>query len=98
MSIAPEQIEHIAHLARIELNSETRIILERDLPGILSFVEQLNELNTDGVDPVNGGTLLQNVMRSDTQEDAYMEKKSALLIGAAAETKDNFIKVKSVFG
>ncbi len=97
MSITSEQIEHIAHLSRIELDAETKKNLERDLPGILSFVETLNELNTDNVDLVNGGTLLKNVMRSDEQEDAYMEGKSASLMEAAPETKEDLIKVKSVF-
>lgn len=97
MSITPEQIEHIAHLARIELDGETKKNLERDLPGILSFVETLNELDTQNIEPVNGGTLLTNVMRSDEQIDDYMEKKSAQLMEAAAQKKGNLIKVKSVF-
>ena len=97
MSITPEQVEHIARLARIELSREEKKHIETELSGILSFVEKLNELNTDEVDPVNGGTFLENVMRQDSQEDVYMEKKSALLMEAAAETRGGFIKVKSVF-
>ena len=98
MSITPEQIEHIAHLARIELDNETKKILERDLPGILSFVETLNQVDTSNVEPVNGGMLLENIMRADEQIDLYMEKKSGILMEAAAETEGNLIKVKSVFG
>ena len=97
MSITPEQVEHIARLARIELSREEKKHIETELSGILSFVEKLNELNTDEVDPVNGGTFLENVMRQDSQEDVYMEKKSALLMEAAAETRGGLIKVKSVF-
>lgn len=101
MSIFPEQIEHIAHLARIELNAEEKNIFETELSAILSFVEKLNELNTEEVDsmnPANNPTLPENIMRPDEQEDTYMEKKSAQLVKAAPETKGNFIKVKSVFG
>ncbi|MEK7074823.1 MAG: Asp-tRNA(Asn)/Glu-tRNA(Gln) amidotransferase subunit GatC [Patescibacteria group bacterium] len=95
--ITPKDIEYIANLARIDLTDAQKIVFETELSAILSFVEKLNELNTDEVDPVNGGTFLENVMRQDSQEDVYMEKKSALLMEAAAETRGGFIKVKSVF-
>ena len=95
--ITPKDIEYIANLARIDLTDAQKIVFETELSAILSFVEKLNELNTDEVDPVNGGTFLENVMRQDSQEDVYMEKKSALLMEAAAETRGGLIKVKSVF-
>ena len=95
--ITPKDVEHIAHLARIDLTHAEKNMFETEISAILSFVEKLNELNTDEVDPVNGGTLLENVMRTDEQEDVYMEKKSELLVEAAAETRGGLIKVKSVF-
>ena len=97
MSITLEQVEHIAHLARIALNAEEKKHFETELSGILSFVETLNELNTEGIEPVNGGTLLENVMREDEQTDGYMEKKSVQLVEAAGQTQRNLVKVKSVF-
>ncbi|MEK9194809.1 MAG: Asp-tRNA(Asn)/Glu-tRNA(Gln) amidotransferase subunit GatC [Patescibacteria group bacterium] len=95
--ITQKDVEHIANLARIDLTDAQKSVFETELSAILSFVETLNELNTDEVDPVNGGTFLENVMRQDSQEDVYMEKKSALLMEAAAETRGGLIKVKSVF-
>lgn len=95
--ITQKDVEHIASLARIDLTDAEKSMFETELSAILSFVETLNELDTEGVDPVNGGTLLENVMRSDEQIDAYMEKKSALLVEAAPETRGGLIKVKSVF-
>lgn len=97
MALSREEVEHIAHLARIELNTEEKEMFETELSGILSFVETLNELDTAGIEPVNGGTLLENVMRPDEQADAYMEKKSAQLVEAVAEKNGNLVKVKSVF-
>ena len=98
MSITQQDVEHIAHLARIELTAEEKKMFETELSGILSFVETLNELDTSNVEPVNGGTMLEDVMRDDEQSDVYMEGMSARLVEAAPEKKDNFIKVKSVFG
>lgn len=97
MALSREEVEHIAHLARIKLTAEEKKIFEAELSGILSFVETLNELDTTDIEPVNGGTLSENVMRPDEQIDAYMEKKSAQLAEAAAETQGNLVKVKSVF-
>ena len=98
MSITNKDVEHIANLARIELDAQEKKMFETELSGILSFVETLNELDTSNVEPVTGGTLLQNVMRDDEQSDIYMEGASARLVEAAREKKDGFIKVKSVFG
>ncbi len=97
MALSPEEVDHIAKLARIELSVEEKKMFETELSGILSFVGILNEIDTAGIEPVNGGTLLENVMRSDEQIDAYMEKKSASLIEAVPEKNGNLVKVKSVF-
>ena len=95
--ITQKDVEYIANLARIDLTDAEKSMFETELSGILLFVERLNELNTEGIKPVNGGILLEHVMREDEQTDAYMEKKSAILMEAATETKDNYVKVKSVF-
>ena len=97
MSITNKDVEHIAHLARIELNAQEKKMFETELSGILSFVQTLNELDTSNVEPVTGGTMLEDVMRDDEQSDVYMEGMSARLVEAAPDKKDRFIKVKSVF-
>ena len=98
MSISRQDVEHIASLARIELNAEEKKIFETELSGILSFVGTLNELDTSDIEPVTGGTMLCNVMREDEQIDKYMEESPAQLVEAAPEQKNGFVKVKSVFG
>ena len=98
MSITQDDVEHIASLARIALNAQEKKMFETELSGILAFVETSNELDTGNVEPVTGGTLLHNVMRDDERIDAYREEASAQLVEAAPDTKDGFIKVKSVFG
>lgn len=97
MSISSEHIDHIAHLARLELNTEEKKHLAAELAHILSFVETLSELDTKDIEPVTGSTLLSNIMREDEQTDIYMENKSGQLMEAAVEKKEDFIKVKSVF-
>ena len=98
MSISRKDLGHIAKLARIELGEEEKTKFEKDLSAILEFVEKLSEVDTTNVEPMTGGTILENVMRADAQVDKSLEGKSAELIDAAPERKGGYIKVKAVFG
>jgi aspartyl-tRNA(Asn)/glutamyl-tRNA(Gln) amidotransferase subunit C len=49
MSVSPEQVRHIAKLARIAMSDEELERLVPELNNILGWVEQLGEVNTDGV-------------------------------------------------
>ena len=52
MSVSPEQVRHIAKLARIAMSDEEIERLVPELNNILGWVEQLEEVNTDGVEPL----------------------------------------------
>ena len=52
MSVSPEQVRHIAKLARIAMTDEELDRLLPELNNILGWVEQLGEVNTDGVEPL----------------------------------------------
>lgn len=98
MSITKKDVEHIAHLARIKLSDEEKRKFEKELSAILLFVEKLNEVNAESVEPLSGGTDLESVMREDRQIDLDLEKKSGFLVASAPETKEHWIRVKAVFG
>jgi aspartyl-tRNA(Asn)/glutamyl-tRNA(Gln) amidotransferase subunit C len=95
--ITKEDVQHIAHLARIELTAEEEERFQHDLSAILQFVEQLNEVDTVGIEPMTGGTHLEQVVRKDEQLDTSIEHRSPALIEAAPEKKDRWIQVRSVF-
>ncbi|MBI2056011.1 MAG: Asp-tRNA(Asn)/Glu-tRNA(Gln) amidotransferase subunit GatC [Candidatus Sungbacteria bacterium] len=97
MSISPKDVEHIARLARIELSPEETVKFEKELSGILQFIASLNTLDTSGVLPVRGGTLLTNKMRRDEIIDDNIEGKSAELMEAVPEKKEGWVKVKAIF-
>ncbi len=96
--ITLKDVEHIAHLARIELTPEEKQKYGRELSKILEFVEKLNRVDTSVVQPLAGGTLLENITREDEEADKTIEGKSAKLLEAAPDRKDGYVKVKSVFG
>ena len=52
MSVSPEQVRHIAKLARIAMTDDELDRLLPELNNILGWVEQLAEVNTDGVEPL----------------------------------------------
>lgn len=76
MEITDETVDHIAHLARLEFNGEEKQNIKADLTKIIGFVDQLNAVDTAGVEPLIFMTDAINVLREDvhkltiTQEEA----------------------------
>ena len=74
--ISNETIDKIAHLARLEFENEAKAEISKDMNRMLDFVDKLNELNTDNVEPLIYMSKEVNVMREDemrhdiTQNDA----------------------------
>ncbi len=92
--LTKKDLEKLADLSRMKLKEGEEDKLLHDLGGILDHFEELKELNTDEVLPMNGGTLSSNVWRDDEPTNA--------LDGKAAreefpETKDGYLKVPPVF-
>lgn len=74
--ITKDQVKHVANLARLAVTDEEVEKLSDDLSAIIGYAEQLNELDTEGVEPTTHVLDLKNVMRKDepkqwiTQEEA----------------------------
>jgi len=65
MKISPEEVKHVADLARLEMTPEEVESMTRQLDGILSYVAKLNELDTEGVQPTTHAISIVNVFRED---------------------------------
>jgi aspartyl-tRNA(Asn)/glutamyl-tRNA(Gln) amidotransferase subunit C len=65
MALTPEQVRWVAHLARLELDDAALDKMARQLSDILAYVDQLRQVNTDGVEPLAHPLPLQNVFRDD---------------------------------
>lgn len=65
MEVTNELIDHLAHLARLEFNGEEKTKIKADLENILSFVDQLQQVNTDGLEPLIYMTEGENILRED---------------------------------
>ena len=69
MSLDPATVRRIATLARIRVEEEDVPRLQAELNGILGWIEQLNEVNVDGVEPLTGGARMAMIMRDDVVTD-----------------------------
>lgn len=65
MKISKQEVEHVAKLARLELSDQEQEKLTDQLSGILTYVEQLNKLDTTGVEPTSHVLDISNVTRED---------------------------------
>lgn len=63
--LTKKDLEHLAELARIELREGEENKLQKDLGAILDYFKELQSVNTDGVEPMTGGTELKNILRED---------------------------------
>lgn len=76
MSITIKDVEKVAQLARLEFSADEKEKLMNHLEQIVSYVEKLNELDTEGVEPTKHVVEMTRVLREDkiknglTQEDA----------------------------
>jgi len=67
--ISEDQVKHVAHLARLAISEEEAVMFTSQLDAIISFAEQLNELDTDHVQPTTHVLPMKNVMREDVAKD-----------------------------
>lgn len=93
-AISVADVQKLAVLSALNLSDEEAKNLAKELDDILSFVEQLDEVDTSGVKPTYQITGLENVTREDQVIDYGLDRE-ALLKNAPA-TKDGQIKVKRV--
>jgi aspartyl-tRNA(Asn)/glutamyl-tRNA(Gln) amidotransferase subunit C len=75
MSVSPEQVRHIAKLARIAMSEEELERLVPELNNILGWVEQLSEVDTDGVEPLATVIDLKLRLRDDVVTDGGIRDK-----------------------
>jgi aspartyl-tRNA(Asn)/glutamyl-tRNA(Gln) amidotransferase subunit C len=66
MSLSADQARWIAHLARLELNDSEREAMAVQLSSILDYMNQLQQVDTAGVEPLAHPLSIQNVFREDT--------------------------------
>ncbi|MFA6963396.1 MAG: Asp-tRNA(Asn)/Glu-tRNA(Gln) amidotransferase subunit GatC [Patescibacteria group bacterium] len=90
-----QEIEHIAKLSRLELSEDEKELYSHQLSDVLAYVEQLNEVNTDNVEPAANVTGLENIWRDDEVENSGIVHKD--IESNAPEFKAGSFVVPGVF-
>ncbi len=86
-------IDQVAALSRLKLKSEEREKLSKDLEAILSYVDQLQELDTKNVEPTSHVLPLENVYRSDEVKPSNVHED---VLEHAPKREGSFFKVPKV--
>ncbi len=86
-------VEEVAHLARLEFTEEGKADILNDMNRMLAFVDKLNEMDTDGVEPLVYMTDEKNVMREDESKDTLTQKEA---LKNAPKKDSDYFKVPKV--
>lgn len=93
-AISVSDVQKLAKLSALNLSNSDIESLRSQLEDILAFVEQLNEVDTAGVEPTYQVTGLENVWRKDEVIDYDLDRQA--LLKNAPDSQDGQIKVKRV--
>jgi aspartyl-tRNA(Asn)/glutamyl-tRNA(Gln) amidotransferase subunit C len=93
MAVDADTVRRVAHLARIAVADDEVAGLQGELNAILAFVEQLGEVNVDGVEPMTSVTPMAMKMRGDKVTDGDIADD---IIKNAPAREDHFFVVPKV--
>ncbi|MCX8998886.1 Asp-tRNA(Asn)/Glu-tRNA(Gln) amidotransferase subunit GatC [Rhizobiaceae bacterium BDR2-2] len=94
MSVDLATVKRVARLARIAVTEEEAERMTGELNGILGFVEQLSEVNVDGVEPMTSVTPMEMKKRADVVDDGG--KADDIVANAPASDRNYFLVPKVV--
>jgi len=93
MAIDENTVRRVAHLARLALPEDRVAPIAAELNGILAWIEQLNEVDIDGVEPMTSAVAMQLPMRADVVTDGGAP---ARVLANAPKSEDGFFVVPKV--
>lgn len=89
MKISREEVEHVAHLARLNLKEDELVKMTEQLDTILSYVDKLGELDTENIKETTHAFSVSNAFREDKVVPSLDQKVA--LSNAPAENGDSFV-------
>lgn len=91
--ITLEEVKHVANLARLAITEEEAEMFTKQLDAIITFAEQLNELDTENVEPTSHVLDIKNVLREDTAKQGLPVEE---VLKNAPEQENGQIKVPAI--
>jgi len=93
MKIDKESLKKIAHLARLQIKPEEETTLLSSMDSVLSWMEQLNEIDTEGVEPLTHILDEANIWRQDISNNTLSRQEA---LSNAPSKNDSYIMVPKV--
>lgn len=93
--ISIDQVKHVANLARLAITEDDAEKFTKQLDAIITFAEQLNELDTENVEPTSHVLDIKNVLREDIPQKGLPQEE---VLKNAPDEKDGQFKVPSILG
>lgn len=93
-TITTDDVRHLAQLSNLQLSDDETESLRGDIAHILDYIDQLNGLDTTGVEPTYQVTGLENVWRDDAIDNGSISSNQ--LLALAPEQTDHSVKVPKV--
>lgn len=93
MIVNDELVEKLAHLSRLEIKPAQKEKVKQDLQQMIGFIEKLNQLNTDNIEPLLFMTTEVNVLRADEVKGSITREEA---LKNAPHHDNTFIKVPKV--
>ncbi len=100
--INKEEVKHIAKLARLGLTEKEMAKFQKELSSIFDYIGKLKEVDISEVEPMSHSVEIENMMREDypkSVENRFQQttgKQSSKLLKLAPDTKNGYLKVKSI--
>lgn len=93
MKITRQEVEHVATLARLKLDEEEIATFTGQMDAILSYVDKLSELNTDGIIPTAHAVPMENAFRADEIRPSL---GAEIALANAPERAEGFFRVPQI--
>ncbi len=94
MQITKEIVEYVAELSRIKLDPEETVKMQKELGAIIEYMDILNKLDTEGLEPLSHVFAVSNIMRPDEIAASY--SRSEILGNAPEHTDETVIVPKTI--
>jgi aspartyl-tRNA(Asn)/glutamyl-tRNA(Gln) amidotransferase subunit C len=91
--ITIDQVKHVAHLARLGITEEEAEGFRKNLESIITYAEQLNEVDTENVEPTSHVLKIKNVLREDIAAEGLPREE---VLKNAPDHQDGQFKVPSI--
>jgi aspartyl-tRNA(Asn)/glutamyl-tRNA(Gln) amidotransferase subunit C len=86
-------VDHVARLTRLQLGEAEKALMREQLAKILTYIDALNALDTEGVEPTTHAVLVVNVMREDETRPCFPAEE---MLANAPDRLDDFFRVPRI--